>query len=96
MPIYTGKSADGSDMEELYGGAYMNPDNENEWSISPYPSQRKAMRIKNSAKEYMNGRYTLNDVYKQIKAKTCKLPFRLREYVLSHYNDKGEFIAGDE
>ena len=90
MPIYRGKSADGSDMEEVEG-VYVNPDNNNEWSSKPYPSQQKLINIQKEYSDYVNGRFTLNDVYKQIQAKKCPLPVRVREYVLSHYNDKGEF-----
>ena len=44
----------------------------------------------------MNGRYTLDDVYKQIQNKTCPLSRSVREYVLSHYDAEGNFIAGDK
>ena len=42
MPFYTGSSPDGSDMKEVEG-AYVNPDNPNEWSAKPYPKQRIAI-----------------------------------------------------
>jgi len=91
MPFYKGKSKDGSDMEEVEG-VYVNPNNENEWSSEPYREQRKLIKIKNELLDYMNGRYTLNDVYNQIKNKTCKLSYRLRQYVLSHYDENGNFL----
>jgi hypothetical protein len=91
MPFYTGKSSDGSDMKEV-PGVYVNPDNPNEWSPYPYPKQIKWIRMKEELMDYMNGRYCLNDVYKQIQDKTCPLSKRLRDYVLSHYDEKGNFI----
>jgi hypothetical protein len=95
MPIYTGKSADGSDMR-LVEGVYVNPDNDNEWSSEPYPKQRKAINTKNEVLDYMNGRYCLDDVYEQIKNKVCKLPKRVRDYVVSHYTPEGVFIKNNE
>jgi hypothetical protein len=84
MPIYTGSTADGSDMKE-YNGMYLNPDNENEWQSVPYPIQMKQIRLQNELMDYMNGRYCLDDVYKQIQNKTCQLPYRTRQFVISHY-----------
>lgn len=95
MPFYIGRSADGSDMEE-FGGMYVNPKNTNEWSSQPYPEQQRFINMNNIVFEYMNGRYTLDDVYNQIKNKTCPLSRNVREYVLSHYNDEGDFIVGGE
>lgn len=95
MPSYTGKTADGSDMKE-FEGVYVNPDNSNEWSSTPYPSQRRAINIQNTLLDYMSGRYTLNDVYQQIKAKKCPLSRNLREYVLSHYDEHGNFLNKEE
>lgn len=94
MPFYTGKGSPGSDdfeMEE-FEGVYINPDNEDEFSSEPYPSQVKAMRDKKELLEYMGDKYSLDDVYSQIQNKECELPVRLRKYVISHYDDKGNFI----
>ncbi len=91
MPFYTGKSRDGSDMEEVEG-MYVNPNNPDEWSSVPYPEQAKLIRIKNEVLEYMNGRFTLNDVYKQIKEKKSGLSARYKKFVLSHYDENGNFI----
>tara|TARA_R110002153_G_scaffold13130_5_gene49081 strand:+ start:930 stop:1214 length:285 start_codon:yes stop_codon:yes gene_type:complete len=91
MPIYTGSTPDGSDMKE-FEGVYINPKNDNEWSTGPYPEQRRSMNKYNRLRDYMNGRYTLNDVYLQVKEKKCKLPSVMRKYVLSHYDTDGEFI----
>jgi hypothetical protein len=91
MVIYNGKSDDGSDMS-IAEGVYINPDNENEWSSTPYPKQKKYINLKNELLDYMNGRYTLRDVYNQIQNKTCDLTLRLRKYVLSHFDENGNFI----
>ena len=82
-------------MQEVQG-AYVNPNNPNEWSSEPYPEQKKWVNMKNEVLDYMNGRFTLRDVYNQIKAKTCPLSIRLREYVVSHFDDKGKFIEGND
>ena len=95
MPFYTGKSEDGSDMQEV-PGVYVNPDNPNEWSSYPYPSQIRELRLLQEIMDYMNGKYSLNDVYKQIQDKMCPLPKRLRDYVLSHYDENGNFIQDEE
>lgn len=93
MPIYTGSSADGSDMK-YFQGFYINPENDNEWSNKQY--QKRAIDVKyNRLMDYMNGKYNLNDVYLQIKEKKCKLPSVMRKYVLSHYDTNGEFIEQD-
>lgn len=90
MAFYTGCSPDGSDMIEVHG-AYINPDNPNEWSSKPYPKQMKWINIKNEIMNYMDGKYSLDDVYHQILSKKCPLSKRLRDYVLSHYGENGEF-----
>ena len=105
MPIYTGRSTDGSDMEEV-SGAYINPYNPNEWSTNPYifrnifipegPKESKSQRDYKAKvraiRKYMNGKYCLRDVYEQIKAKTCTLSAAQRAYVLSHFDKEGNFI----
>ncbi len=95
MPFYTGKSEDGSDMQEV-PGVYVNPDNPNEWGSHPYPSQIRELRLLQEIMDYMNGKYSLNDVYKQIQDKTCPLSKRLRDYVLSHYDENGNFTQDEE
>mgnify|MGYP003511826203 CR=1 FL=1 len=91
MPFYTGKSADGSDMKE-FEGMFVNPDNDQEWSNTPYHSQQKQINVKNEVLDYMNGRFTLNDVRGQIINKKCLLSTRCRDYVMSHYDKEGNFI----
>jgi hypothetical protein len=98
MPIYTGKSADGSDMKE-WGGVYVNPDNPNEWSTQPYPYRKMKLEIRLwwEVYDYMaEEMITLDDVYKQIQDKTCLLSKRLRDYVLSLYDENGNFIQDEE
>ncbi len=92
MPFYTGRTSDGSDMVQASAFAYVNPDNKEEWSNEPYPSQKKANRNYDALFDYMAGKYSLNDVYLQIKAKTCPLSANLRQYVLSHYDSDSNFI----
>lgn len=91
MPIYTGCSDDGSDMQEVEG-MYINPKNNGEWSNKPYPEQIRFMNIQKELDSYMDGKFCLNDVYKQIIKKECPLPKRVRDYVLSHYDETGKFI----
>ena len=92
MPFYKGKTRDGSDIEEIDGVAYVNPRNPNEWSNQPYPEQRKLINMKARLLKYMAGKYTLDDVFKQIQDKTCGLSRSLRDYVSSHYDAGGNFI----
>lgn len=95
MPFYTGKSADGSDAQEVEG-MYVNPKNPEEWSSRPYPEHVKIMNMKNDVLRYMNGKYTLQDVYEQIQARTCGLSVSRREYVLSHFDENGVFLYDED
>lgn len=81
MPIYTGKSADGSDMREVEG-VYINPDNPNEWSSKMYPQQIRENNIWNQIRDYASGRFSLKDIYNQIQEKKCPLPSRARKYIV--------------
>lgn len=91
MPLYTGKSADGSDMTEVEG-FFINPDNPDEFSSNPYPAQRRLMNIQRRLSNYMSDKYSLNDVYNQIKEHNCPIPAIVKQYVLSHYDNEGNFI----
>lgn len=95
MTMFTGRSTDGSDMEEVQG-VYVNPKNPNEWSSTPYPEQQRIINKKQIVLDYMNGRYTLDDVYRQVKNKTCPLPRSVRGYVSSHYDNNGVFITNNQ
>ena len=90
MTFYTGKSADGSDMKE-FNGVYVNPDNNDEWSSTPYPGQQKIENLYSDLMQYANGRFTLNDIYEQIQNGTCTLSKSRRDYVLSYYDENGKF-----
>jgi hypothetical protein len=86
MPFYTGKSKDGSDMQEV-SGAYVNPDNPNEWSSEMYPSQKKNHRQYLRVYDYMaKNLMCLNDVRDQILIKKCSLSKSDRDYVMAHYS----------
>lgn len=95
MPIYTGKTADGSDMHETLG-VFINPNNKNEWSTTPYNKEQRQIvkdhRTKLEVLEYMSGRFTLRDCYNQIKKRTFGLSARCKRYVLSHFDENGNFI----
>lgn len=89
MSFYTGSTVDGSDAREI-DGMYVNPKNENEWSNFPYPKQPEE-RMYDEIMDYADGRYSLNDLKKQIDNKKSKLSRRLRDYVMSHYDSAGNY-----
>lgn len=93
MPIYQGKGVPdepGFEMKE-FRGMFVNPDNPDEWSSKPYPSQIKDNNIYNDVMDYMNGRFTLQDVYEQIKVKICPLSTSRRQFVLDLFDEHGNF-----
>lgn len=96
MPIYTGKTADGSDMHNALG-LFINPENEDEWSNIPYNKEQRQI-VKNhrtyvEVVEYMSKKLcSLDDCYNQIKNKTFGLSARCKRFVLSHYDEEGNFI----
>lgn len=95
MPFYSGKSKDGSDMKEVHGG-YINPNNPNEWSSKPYPGiQVRTLSIISDIENYMNGRFSLRDVYNQILENKCPLSKSRRDYVLNHFDENGKFKYDD-
>jgi hypothetical protein len=98
MPIYTGKTADGSDIHNALG-VFTNPDNPDEWSSKPYNKeqrqQAKDHRTYVEVIEHMAGRYCLYDLYNQIKDKTFPLTNRYKKFVLSHYDENGNFINSE-
>jgi len=90
--IFSGSRADGSDARE-FKGVYTNPDNPDEWSISPYTKEdidfekqedrehKQYMRVY----DYMSDNsLTLEDVRTQIVCKVCRLSFTDRQYVMEH------------
>ncbi len=76
--IFTGKSADGSDMYPA-NGVYVNPDNDNEWSNKPYTKEDKMWEelYPHLAKNLRS----LKDEYELINQKKSPLSRRLRDYV---------------
>jgi hypothetical protein len=77
MTIYTGKSADGSDMYPVKG-VYVHPDG-NEWSNMPYTKEDKLWEelYPHLAKNLRS----LSDEYELILNRQSKLSRRLREGV---------------
>lgn len=66
----------------------------NIWRFTePEKDEIQLQNIQNELYAYMDARFTFNDVYAQIQAKTCPLPKRVRDYVLSHYDSNGDFIT---
>jgi hypothetical protein len=64
-----------------------------EWSNKPYNAeQRKIHRTRVELLDYMGGKFSLRDCYDQIKNKTFPLTNRYKKYVLSHYDENGNFI----
>jgi hypothetical protein len=92
MIVY-GKSADGSGLK-VFSGFYTNPNNPNEWSSTPYPGTNK-QSLSNSVQDIFQYQqktgYTFHELYIQIKDKRSKLCRRLRDFVLSHYDENGTF-----
>jgi len=76
--IFTGKSADGSDMYPAKG-MYVNPDNDNEWSNKPYTKEDKMWE---ELYPYLaKNLRSLKDEYELINQKKSPLSKRLRDYV---------------
>ena len=101
MAIFTGRSADGSDMKEVQGVIYVNPNNPDEWSNKPYGFEgtsrdRSLQRTYDEVIQYMNHRFTLDDVYHQIVNRTLKKSKRFRDFVLSHYDENGNFLYSEQ
>lgn len=88
MPFYTGKTADGSDMEEV-GGMFVSPDGK-EWSNTPYTQEqylqakeeRRLNRIYKEILEHINGKRTLQDEYNLIKNKQSGMSARCKKFLV--------------
>lgn len=77
MTIYTGKSADGSDMYPVQG-VFVSPDG-NEWSNMPYTKEDKMWK---ELYPYLaKNLRSLKDEYELVLNKKSKLSSRLRKYV---------------
>lgn len=76
--MYTGKSADGSDMYPAMG-LFMSPDG-NQWSNQPYTQEDKMWQ---ELYPYLaKNLRSLKDEYELIKVKKSDLSNRLRNYVI--------------
>lgn len=49
------------------------------------PKSRKEERLWLKIKDYMNGKYTLNDVKQQIENKMCPLPRSQRDFIMEQF-----------
>jgi hypothetical protein len=58
--------------------------------------EKTMTRQKNRIIEYMSGKYTLDDVYKEILEKKSKLSSADRKYVMDHYDEDGIFLYDKE
>ena len=76
--IFTGKSADGSDMYPVMG-MFMSPDGE-QWSNQPYTKEDRMWQelYPHLAKRLIS----LEDEYQLVKQKQSTLSRRLRDYVV--------------
>lgn len=52
---------------------------------------RHESRLYDEVINYMNGKFTLQDVYQQIQNKTCNLSSRCRDYVSNMFDENGNF-----
>ena len=58
----------------------------------PYSNKKTGKSKHEQIMDYCNGRYSIRDVYNQIIDKKCSLPRSLRDYVLSFFDENGNFI----
>ena len=81
MPIYTGSSADGSDMREVKG-FFVSPDGE-QWSNMPYTLEQRAY---DKVYDHMvrTGR-TLREEYDLILAKKSTLSRYCRDFIANQF-----------
>ncbi len=86
MPIYFGKSRDGSDMQE-FGGMFVSPDGK-EWSSEPYTNeqhlankeQKKQQRIYKEIYDYCASKIiSFRDAYNEISRKESGLSARCKK-----------------
>ncbi len=100
MPFYTGKTADGSDMTEVQGIAYMHP-NEKEWSSTPYPKSvyrkhndteekrtERESRLYWAIYDHITGKRTFRDEYVLVLEKKSTLSKAQREYLINMFENK--------
>ncbi len=96
--MYTGKSADGSDMQEVGSGVFTNPDNPEEWSNMPYPlfaqteihvgndywiNRSKEQKMAFEIYNHIEvNNRSLKDEYNLVKQKKSTLSRHLRDFVI--------------
>ena len=80
--MYTGKSADGSDMKEVDNGIFINPDNPEEWSNMPYPLSKEQKMAFEIYDHISSNNRTLKEEYDLIQQKKSTLSKRLRDFVV--------------
>ena len=83
--IFTGKSADGSDMEEVEG-VYMHPDGK-QWSSEPWIITKED-RMYWEIRDHIDGKRSLQDEYDLVKAKKSTLSRALRDFLVK-FMDEG-------
>ena len=79
MPFYTGKTADGSDMEEVQG-MYVSPDGK-EWSNHPYPTSREDRLWGRIYAHLCDNHRSMNDEYELILRKASLMPRAERDHL---------------
>jgi hypothetical protein len=80
--MYTGKSADGSDMQEVGSGVYTNPENPSEWSDMPFPPSKEQKMAWEIYDHITANRRSIRDEYNLIQQKKSTLSKRLRDFVV--------------
>jgi hypothetical protein len=83
--MYTGTTADGSDMKE-FEGLYLSPDG-NQFSNVPWPLTKED-RMYWEIRDHIDGKRSLQDEYDLIKAKKSTLSRALRDFLVK-FMDEG-------
>ena len=90
MPIYYGKSEDGSDMK-LYEGVYHN-EVTGMWSNDPKQifskDELKDVRLRNIILKHIERKRSLKDEYELIKQKKSKLTKSQRDYLINQFENE--------
>ena len=83
--IFTGKSADGSDMREVEG-VYVHPDGK-QWSSQPWIITKED-KMYWEIRDHIDGKRSLQDEYDLVKAKKSTLSRALRDFLVK-FMDEG-------
>lgn len=78
--IFTGKTADGSDT--IIDGVYVNPNNPEEWSNTPYPPSKGQKMAWEIYDHIAANNRSLKDEYDLIQQKKSTLSRRLRDFAV--------------